>query len=96
MVRVRIPAREVILASSVPEGLSLHNAMSGVVSAIDATDRFEHVIVQVAVGNVHVLAEVTRDAVVRLRLAAGSPVHALVKSVSIELHRVRLGPTDLL
>ena len=85
VVRVRIPAREVILASAVPEGLSLHNALPGIVSAIDATDRFEHVIVQVAVGGVHVLAEVTRDAVARLGLAAGSPVHALVKSVSIEL-----------
>jgi molybdate transport system ATP-binding protein len=85
VVRVRIPAREVILATSVPEGLSLHNALAGVVSAIDATDRFEHVIVQVAVGSVRLLAEVTRDAIARLELAAGSPVHALVKSVSIEL-----------
>ena len=32
-VRVRIPAREVILATSAPEGLSLHNVLSGTVSA---------------------------------------------------------------
>ena len=85
VVRVRIPAREVILATSPPEGLSLHNALAGTVTAIDATPRFEHVIVQVAVGRVPILAEVTRDAIARLGLAVGAPVHALVKSVSIEL-----------
>ena len=34
VVRVRIPAREVILATSAPTGLSLHNVLSGHVSAI--------------------------------------------------------------
>ena len=47
--RVRIPAREVILATSEPEGLSLHNALSGTVSAINADPAFDHVVVQIAV-----------------------------------------------
>ena len=34
LVRVRIPAREVVLATSAPEGLSLHNVLSATVSAI--------------------------------------------------------------
>ena len=85
IVRVRIPAREVILATTPPEGVSLHNVLAGTITAIDATPRFEHVIVQVAVGRVPILAEVTRDAIARLGLAVGGPVHALVKSVSIEL-----------
>ena len=84
-VRVRIPAREVILATRAPEGLSLHNVLSGTVSAIHEDPAFDHVMVQVTVGRVPLLAEVTRDAVARLQLAAGRPVHALVKSVSIEL-----------
>jgi molybdate transport system ATP-binding protein len=84
-VRVRIPAREVILATREPEGLSLHNVLSGTVSAIHADPAFDHVIVQIAVGGVLLLAEVTRDAVSRLGIVAGLRLHALVKSVSIEM-----------
>jgi molybdate transport system ATP-binding protein len=84
-VRVRIPAREVILATREPEGVSLHNVLSGTVSAIHVDPAFEHVIVQIAVGRVLLLAEVTRDAIGRLGLAAGMRVHALIKSVSIDL-----------
>ena len=84
-VRVRIPAREVILATRPPEGLSLHNVLGGRVSALHTDPGLDHVIVQVAVGRLLLLAEVTQDAVDRLRLAAGTPVHALVKSVSIDV-----------
>jgi molybdate transport system ATP-binding protein len=84
-VRVRVAAREVILATREPEGLSLHNVLSGTVSTIHADPAFEHVIVQIAVGHVLLLAEVTRDAIGRLNLAVGMRVHALIKSVSIDL-----------
>jgi molybdate transport system ATP-binding protein len=84
-VRVRIPAREVILATSAPEGLSLHNVLAGRVSALHTDAGVDHVIVQVAVGRLLLLAEVTQDAVDRLRLAVGTPVHALVKSVSLDV-----------
>jgi molybdate transport system ATP-binding protein len=85
LLRVRIPARDVILAIRKPEGLSVHNVLDGAVAAIHADPAFEHVIVQVAVGGVLLLAEVTRDAVGRLGLQPGMPVHALVKSVSVEV-----------
>jgi molybdate transport system ATP-binding protein len=85
-VRVRIPAREVILATDVPSGLSLHNVLTGVVSAIDAPADADHAVVQVRIGDERLLAEVTADAVTRLALAPGRSVHALVKSVSLELH----------
>jgi molybdate transport system ATP-binding protein len=84
-VRVRIPAREVILATSEPAGLSLHNALSGAVSAIHIDPTADHVIVQIAVGRTLLLAEVTRDAVERLRIAVGTHLHALIKSVSIDV-----------
>ena len=84
-VRVRIPAREVILATRPPEGLSLHNVLAGRVSTLHTDPGIDNVIVQVAVGRLLLLAEVTRDAVDRLGLAAGTPVHALVKSVSIDV-----------
>ena len=84
-VRLRIPAREVILATREPDGLSLHNVLPGVVSAIHEDPAFDHVIVQVAVGRALLLAEVTADALARLQLAVGTRVYALVKSVSINL-----------
>jgi molybdate transport system ATP-binding protein len=84
-VRLRIPAREVILATSEPQGLSLHNALSGTVSAIHVDPAFEHVIVQVAVGEVLLLAEITRDAIATLGIAVGMRVYALIKSVSIDM-----------
>ena len=62
-VRVRIPAREIILATSAPTGLSLHNVLSGTVSAIHDDTAFDVVIVQLTVGRLLLLAEVTRDAV---------------------------------
>jgi molybdate transport system ATP-binding protein len=84
-VRVRIPAREVILATREPEGLSLHNVLSGGVAGIHADPAFDHVIVQIAVGRVLLLAEVTRDAIERLGIANGVRVYALIKSVSIDV-----------
>ncbi len=86
---MRIPAREVILATREPEGLSLHNVLSGTVSAIHADPAFDHVIVQIAVGRVLLLAEVTRDAIGRLGIAVGMHVYALIKSVSIDLLTVQ-------
>jgi molybdate transport system ATP-binding protein len=85
VVRVRVPAREVILATRPPDGLSLHNVLTGTVSAIHAEAGSDHAIVQVAVGRLMLLAQVTRDAVVRLQLVVGMPVHALIKSVSIDV-----------
>jgi molybdate transport system ATP-binding protein len=84
-VRVRVPAREVILATSVPEGLSLHNVLAGRVSAVEMDAASDHAIVQLAVGGVRLLAEVTRDAVTRLGIIEGTPLMALIKAVSLEV-----------
>jgi len=87
-VRVRVPAREVILASRPPEGLSLHNVLTGTVSAVHAGPAHDEVVVQVAIGSLRLLAEITRDAVDRLQLSPGRPVHAFVKSMSIDVQAV--------
>jgi molybdate transport system ATP-binding protein len=84
-VRLRIPAREVILATERPAGLSLRNALTGVVSAMHSDATADYVIVQLAVGNVRLLAEVTRESVAQLGIATGMPLHALIKSMSLEL-----------
>ena len=90
-VRIRIPAREIILAARPVEGLSLHNTLAGTVTAVHAEGEGEHAVVQVTVGRTPLLAEVTRDAVTRLRIAPGGAIVALVKSVSIE---VQASPSD--
>jgi molybdate transport system ATP-binding protein len=83
LVRVRIPARDVILASAPPTGLSLHNALTGTVTSITIDAAGAHAVVQLRIGHTLLLAEVTRDAVDRLGLAAGRAAYALIKSVSI-------------
>lgn len=85
VVRVRIPAREIVLATTAPTGLSLHNVLAGAVMAVHVDTAFEGVIVQLAVGNSVMLAEVTRDAIGRLGIGVGQRLHVLIKSVSIEL-----------
>jgi molybdate transport system ATP-binding protein len=84
-VRVRIPARDVILATEPPHGLSLHNVLAGTVTDLSDDGTAESVAVQVAVGNSFLLAEVTRDAVARLGIVPRMPIHALIKSVSLEV-----------
>jgi molybdate transport system ATP-binding protein len=56
-----------------------------VVAALHADDGQGHVIVQLAVGPTRLLAEVTRDAVSQLAIAPGRPLHALIKSVSLDV-----------
>ena len=84
-VRVRIPAREVILASDVPGGLSLHNALEATVTAIQPEPGMDQVVVQLQVGGARLLAEITGDAVERLGIVEGKRLHALIKSVSLEV-----------
>jgi molybdate transport system ATP-binding protein len=84
-VRVRIPARDVVLATNAPSGLSLHNVLTATVSAIHEETSSDAVTVQLAVGGIRLLAEITRDAVRRLNIEVGRQVYALVKSVSIDV-----------
>ncbi len=85
VVRVRIPAREVILATDVPTGLSLHNVLEGRVLAIHRDPESDHAVVQLAIGALRLLAEVTHDAVTRLAITEGRHLHALIKSVSLDV-----------
>jgi molybdate transport system ATP-binding protein len=84
-VRVRIPARDVILATTRPHGLSLHNMLSGAVAAVHRDASPAQAIVQIAIGRLKLLAEVTSDAVRSLGISPGLEIHALIKSVSIDV-----------
>ena len=84
-VRVRIPAREVILAREAPSAISIHNIVAGTVRAV-APDAARHAaLVEIALAQGALLARVTPDAVMRLGLTASAPVLALIKSVAIEV-----------
>jgi molybdate transport system ATP-binding protein len=84
--RLRIPAREVILAGTPPEAISLHNIVPGEVRRITSDTARRSVLVEIALpGGGALISRVTTDAIVRLALSSGSPVLALIKSTSIEV-----------
>jgi molybdate transport system ATP-binding protein len=83
--RIRVPAREVILAGQAPHSISLHNIIPGTVRRIAADPARRAVMVEVALPDGTLLARVTPDAIVRLGLSLGRPVLALIKSTSIEV-----------
>ena len=92
-VRLKVAAREVILARADAPGLadallagalSVHNVVPGRVLALAEAAR-QAVLVELAAGAGRLLARVTPDAVARLGLAPGVAVLALVKSMSLEM-----------
>ncbi len=84
-VRIQLLARDLILATVRPEGLSVRNVLSGKVSRV-ASDDADTDLVYVDLGGPQVLARVTRAASAALALRTGTPVWVLVKSVSIRGH----------
>jgi len=93
-VRVQLLARDVILATEAPRGLSVRNELRGRVLEIAADD--DAVLVKVDVGTqtsegaTTVLARVTQNAVDSLGLRVGLAVWVLVKAVSTRGHAFRL------
>ncbi|MGE0224860.1 MAG: molybdenum ABC transporter ATP-binding protein [Acetobacteraceae bacterium] len=84
-VRIRIPAREVILAREAPTAISVHNIIPGTVRRVSDDAQRHAALVEIALARDAFLARVTPDAVARLALGPGVPVLALVKSVAIEV-----------
>ncbi len=85
--RVRVRARDVVLATAPPSGLSIRNSFAGTVVEI-AADRGPIVDLRLDIGTpeqpVMLWARITSRALAEMRLAPGSPVYALVKSVAID------------
>jgi molybdate transport system ATP-binding protein len=86
-VRVRILARDVMLSLGPVERVSANNVLAAKVVATRAVDSV-HVLVQLDVGGSALLALITQQSMQRLRIEPGTAVHALIKSVSVELGRV--------
>jgi molybdate transport system ATP-binding protein len=84
LVRIRIPARDVVLAIEKPQGISIHNCLSGRVTRITPLPDGSTVAVLLAIGDLSLLAHVTCDAIDQLSLSVGSSAFALIKSVAID------------
>ncbi len=79
--RVQLMARDIILATQEPHGLSVRNSLPGVVRTISPGEGSD--VIDVDIGGASVLANITRAATQALALAPGTPVWALVKAVSM-------------
>jgi molybdate transport system ATP-binding protein len=88
-VRVQLLARDIILATAAPRGLSVRNELRGVVAGV-VQDEEDAVLVTVDIGGAHVLSRVTQGAVSSLGLRVGLEVWVLVKAVSTRGHAFRV------
>jgi molybdate transport system ATP-binding protein len=83
--RVQLLARDLIVATSAPRDLSVRNVIEGVVTQL-VEDSGGADLVSIDIGGTLVMARITRAASRELGLAAGRPVWALVKTVSLRGH----------
>jgi molybdate transport system ATP-binding protein len=93
-VRVQLLARDVIIATQPPHGLSVRNALEGTISGLMDERHDDAVLVSVDIGGVSLLSRVTLEAVAALGLEPGMRVWALVKAVSTRGHAFALGPVQ--
>jgi molybdate transport system ATP-binding protein len=82
-VRLRIRARDVMIATARPDGLSALNVLPGIVRTLDggATGPVD---VGLDCGGVRLMARLTRKSIDMLRLEPGRQVFAVIKSVALD------------
>jgi molybdate transport system ATP-binding protein len=81
--RLRVRARDVMLATKAPQGVSALNVVAGVVAVI-GPEAGPVVDVRLDCSGETLVARLTRYSVAQLGLRPGTPVFALVKSVSFD------------
>jgi molybdate transport system ATP-binding protein len=82
-VRVRIRARDVMIAASAPKDLSALNVLEGIVAEIGPTDGAAAEL-RLECHGTPLLARLTRHSIDRLGLTPGRRVYAVIKAVAIE------------
>lgn len=80
--RVRIPARDVLVATEPPRGLSARNILAGRVCAL--TPAASEVAVEIDCNGARIVARLTAAAARELGLEIGRPVFAIVKSAAFD------------
>ncbi len=87
--RLLVRSRDVSLAAERPSPTSIRNVLSGVLAALrqDESTAFAEAIVDL--GSHRLRARITRASAAELGLAVGSPVFALLKSVSLDTRAAR-------
>jgi molybdate transport system ATP-binding protein len=85
--RVQLLARDLIVATRAPQHLSVRNSLSGRVTAVIG-DEDDADLIAIDVGGTTIMARVTKAATRELALAAGLPVWALVKTVSLHPYSI--------
>ena len=83
-VRLRIPAREVMLARETPNDISAGNVMPAIVVAIARQKATHSALVELDVGGGQLLSRITLEAADRLRLQAGTRVIAVVEASAVQ------------
>jgi molybdate transport system ATP-binding protein len=89
-VRVRFRARDVMVATVPPAGLSALNVFAGKVTALRDSGR--DIAVDIDCNGVGVAARLTRKSAATLGLAAGMPVYAIVKAVTMDRSTLARSP----
>jgi molybdate transport system ATP-binding protein len=81
-VRLRVRARDVIIATKKPVGMSALNVLAGTITRI--TGHGPQAMVQLSCNGTPISARITRLSVDTLKLEKGKPVFAIIKTASID------------
>jgi molybdate transport system ATP-binding protein len=92
IVRVRIRARDVMIANAPPVGLSALNVFPGKVVELRRSGEAPEVEVDIDCNGMKVAARLTRKSVETLGLAADMPVYAILKAVTMDKSTLAKSP----
>ena len=81
-IRVRVPAQDVILSRSAPEGLSALNVLSVTITGLEQ-GAGPGVAVALRAGNARLMARITKRSCAAMELAEGDRVYAILKATAI-------------
>ena len=85
VLRIRLRARDIAVARTRPEGLSVHNILPcRLVAIMPAAQHPAEALLRLDAGGTLLLSRVLRDAVDRLQLREGDEVFALLKAIALD------------
>lgn len=94
-VSLRIEASEVLISVNKPDGLSALNILPGTITGL-STDPRGGILVQIDTGGDRILSKLTQRSATLLALRPGMNVHAVFKSVSVEISQRDPAPNNRL